>query len=196
MNKEEFITQLRENLIGLPKEDIEERVSFYSEMIDDRIEDGKTEDEAINDLGGVDGVVSDIAGDTKLFSLVKEKIKPKRKLKGWEIALICATSIFWFPIAFAGVIIFFVMYFILWLLDLIVYVIDISFLAAAGGGLVAFFASIFSGSPRIELFGASLACAGLTILCLFGAIYFTKFSVFVTKKSLIAIKTLFIRGIN
>ena len=40
MTKNEFLEQLRRGLSGLPMEDIDERLNFYSEMIDDRIEEG------------------------------------------------------------------------------------------------------------------------------------------------------------
>ena len=42
MYKYEFLTALREQLVGLPKEDIEERISFYEEMINDRMDEGKS----------------------------------------------------------------------------------------------------------------------------------------------------------
>ena len=47
MNKEEFLNSLRKRLKGLPNNEIEERISFYSEMIDDRVEEGMSEEEAI-----------------------------------------------------------------------------------------------------------------------------------------------------
>ena len=34
MNKQEFLAQLRKGLSGLPKEDIDERLTFYSEMME------------------------------------------------------------------------------------------------------------------------------------------------------------------
>jgi hypothetical protein len=40
MNKQEFLTALKKALSPLSKADLEERLSFYSEMIDDRIEEG------------------------------------------------------------------------------------------------------------------------------------------------------------
>ena len=46
MNKQEFLNQLRSGLNGLPHEEIEERVMFYSEMIDDRVEEGLSEEDA------------------------------------------------------------------------------------------------------------------------------------------------------
>ena len=54
---------------------IEERLEFYSEMIDDRIEEGKSEFEAVREIGDVDEVVSQIASETPLYRLVKEKAK-------------------------------------------------------------------------------------------------------------------------
>ena len=39
MNKQEFLAELRKRLSGLPQADIEERIVFYSEMIDDRTEE-------------------------------------------------------------------------------------------------------------------------------------------------------------
>ena len=61
MTKNDFLNELRKGLRGLSKEDIEERVNFYSEMIDDMVEDGKTEEEAIGEIGSVDDVIRTIA---------------------------------------------------------------------------------------------------------------------------------------
>ena len=47
MDKFDFLLKLEDALSGLPKEEICERISFYSEMIDDKIEDGKTEQQAV-----------------------------------------------------------------------------------------------------------------------------------------------------
>ena len=43
MHKQEFLNALRSRLKGLPREDVEERLAFWGEMIDDRIEDFKDE---------------------------------------------------------------------------------------------------------------------------------------------------------
>lgn len=44
MTKREFTVRLGSMLSGLPKRDIDERISFYCEMIDDKIEDGMSEE--------------------------------------------------------------------------------------------------------------------------------------------------------
>ena len=57
MDKHDFLMQLQNRLSGLPQEDIEERLNFYNEMIDDRIEDGLSEEEAIAAVGSLDEIV-------------------------------------------------------------------------------------------------------------------------------------------
>ena len=79
MNKQEFLMKLRKALSGLPKDDIDERLTFYSEMIDDRMEDGIPEETAVCEIGTVDEIVAQIIADISLTKLVKEKISPKIK---------------------------------------------------------------------------------------------------------------------
>ena len=73
MTKQEFLDALRKYLTGLPQDEIEERISFYSEMIDDEVADGKTEEEVVAQIGSIDDVVMEIAGGIPLVKLVKEK---------------------------------------------------------------------------------------------------------------------------
>ena len=40
MNKQEFLDALQGGLSGLPKEDLQRILDFYSEIIDDCVEDG------------------------------------------------------------------------------------------------------------------------------------------------------------
>ena len=54
MRKEEFLTALRAELTGLSPEGVEKLVEFCSEMIDDRMEDGLTEEEAVAAAGSLD----------------------------------------------------------------------------------------------------------------------------------------------
>ena len=64
MNKTQFILEIYEKLPFLPSDDIDERISFYIEIIDDRIEDGLSEEEAVSAVGTVDEIVSHIVADT------------------------------------------------------------------------------------------------------------------------------------
>lgn len=54
MTKEEFLTKLSNGLSGYPAKDREEYLLFYGEMIDDRMEEGLTEEDAVGEIGTAD----------------------------------------------------------------------------------------------------------------------------------------------
>lgn len=56
MTKSEFIDELCRRIKMLPPEEAERAVSFYSEAIDDKIEGGMTEEEAVASLGSLDDI--------------------------------------------------------------------------------------------------------------------------------------------
>ena len=43
MNKQEYLSAIRVRIPKMPTEDMERFIAYYSEMIDDRMEDGMTE---------------------------------------------------------------------------------------------------------------------------------------------------------
>ena len=88
MNKQEFLAALQSGLRGLPRGDIQHWVEFYREMVEDRMEDGMSEEEAVAALGPVRDIVAQILSETPLPRLVHEKVKPKRPMKAWEIILL------------------------------------------------------------------------------------------------------------
>ena len=53
MTKHEFLLQLGKALSSLPRRERDERLGFYSEVIDDRIEEGLSEEEAVRNMGEV-----------------------------------------------------------------------------------------------------------------------------------------------
>ena len=73
MNKQEFLGALRSRLSGLPSQEVDERLNFYSEMIDDRIEEGISEEDAIAQIGTVDGVATQIVADIPLSKIGCDK---------------------------------------------------------------------------------------------------------------------------
>ncbi len=60
MSKWEFIDELCRRLRLMPVEEAQRTVMFYSEAIDDRIEDGMSEEEAVASLGSVDDIVREL----------------------------------------------------------------------------------------------------------------------------------------
>ena len=193
MTKKEFFALFRQELAGLPKEEVENRVSFYEEMIDDRMAEGKSEQEAISDLGSVEEIVNQIAEETSLVKLVKDKVKPNRKIKGWEIALIICGFPLWFPLLLTASILLFVAYLLTWVFTIVAYAIEGSFVAATLGGMVAFFAYLVSGQFALLPLGASIMCLGASILFAFACFYITKGNIKLSKNMFIWIKRGFMR---
>ena len=72
MNKQEFLSRLEEALAGLPREELMERLAFYRESIDDRMETGLTEEAAVAELGPVEEIASQILSDSVLILATKD----------------------------------------------------------------------------------------------------------------------------
>ena len=60
MNKEIFIKELKKGFKRLPGEEKRKQLSYYSELIDDMIEDGMSEAEAVARLGDVKDICDNI----------------------------------------------------------------------------------------------------------------------------------------
>ena len=90
MNKQEFLNELEKYLITLPKNDVSSHILFYGEMIDDIVEDGKTEEEAVMQIGTPKEVANQIIKETPLYKFAKEKVNKvaKTNRSALEIALI------------------------------------------------------------------------------------------------------------
>lgn len=172
MDKKTFLSGLREGLTGLPEADVEDRLSFYSEMIDDRMEEGLSEEEAVANVGTVDEVVSQIISETPLAKIVKEKVKPSRTLKTWEIVLIVLGFPLWFSLLVAGFAILLALYVVLWALVISLWAIEIALWAGAIGGIAAAVMFMVRGDPAcgIGMLGAGLVCAGLSMFLFLGCV--------------------------
>ena len=195
MNKQEFLVQLRKGLSGLPKDDIDERLSFYSEMIDDRMEDGIPEETAICEIGAIDELVSQIIADIPLTKLVKEKITPKKKMKAWEIVLLVLGSPIWLSLLIAAFAVIFSLYVVLWSVIISLWAAFASFMACGLAGIAAgaYFAAGGNGLTGIAMIGAGIVCAGLSVFMFFGCKAATKGILNFTKKLAIQIKNCFIK---
>lgn len=195
MNKQEFLARLRQGLAGLPQDEIAERLAFYSEMIDDRMEEGLSEERAIEEIGDVEEIISQIIGDVPLTQLVKERIKPKRTLKAWEIVLLALGSPIWFSLLIAAVAVVFSFYVVLWSVIISLWSIFASMVACAFGIIVLGVGYVLVSKMLIGLglLGAGIACVGLSIFLFFGCKASTKGLLILTGKIALSIKKGFVR---
>lgn len=196
MTKREFLDKLGKKLAGLPQSDAEERLNFYGEMIDDRMEEGLSEEDAVAGVGDVDDIASQIVADTPLTKIVKEKIKPKRALKAWEIIFLALGSPIWLSLIIAALAVIFSIYVVIWSVILSLWAVDVSFAACVLGGLVG--AGIFAIDGHIFMcvaaIGAAVMFAGLAIFMFLGCAAATRGAAYLTRKIAVGIKNLFIKG--
>lgn len=194
MNKYEFLGRLRERLAGLPPKDIEKSLDYYAEMIADRIEDGMSEEEAVAALGTIDEIVAQILEETPLPKLVKEKVRPKRPLRTWEILLIVLGFPLWLPLLIAFASIIFSVLVAIGSVLISVFAVAVAVgacaLAFTVAGLICFATS--RGALGTILIGATLICSGLCILFFVGATYASKGILWLCKKGIYAIKSCFV----
>ena len=190
MRKQDFIKELRLNLSFLPKEEIEDRISFYSELIDDKIEEGVKEEDAIKSIGSIDEIINQIIDEMPLSKIAKDKIKPKRKLSGLEIVLIIVGSPIWLSILLSLIAVLFSLYIIGWSIVISIWAILISLIAVLVAGIVLTIISLFSNIYIVALsyLGATLVILGLTILMHYVCKIITRLYIKLTKLIVLSIK--------
>ena len=165
MDKYDFLLALEARLEGLPEADRQASLDFYSEMLDDLVEGGMTETEAVASLGSPEAIAEEILLEMPLPKLVKAKMK-KRRLSGLEITLLAVGFPIWLPIGIALLAVVFAIYISLWAVVVSLYAANVAMAACAPTGILAAVVLFASGKPTAALLflGAGLALAGLSIL--------------------------------
>ncbi|MBP5249479.1 MAG: DUF1700 domain-containing protein [Lachnospiraceae bacterium] len=190
MTKKEFLNELGIGLRGLPASDISERQSFYSEMIDDRIEDGLSEEEAVAQIGPVDKIVSQILMETPLPTIIKEKVKKKNGFKAWEVLLLVFGFPVWFPLMIAAFAIIISIFAVIWSLVLAAWAVFVSFVAGAAGGMATGAFCLIQGKlgTGFGLMSVSVVLAGLAIFMFYACKWITKGAAILVKNICLGIK--------
>ena len=191
MDKETFLARLREGLSGLPRSDAAECLAFYGELIDDRMEDGLSEAEAVAGIGPVEEIVAQTVAEIPISRLVKEKVAAKRKRKAWEIVPLALGA----PVLMAAAAVALSVYAALWAVAVSLWAADAALLGVALAAVVLGPVQFAQGraSSGLALLGAGLVLAGLAILLFFGCKAAARGMLVLTQKTARWVKTLFLR---
>ena len=196
MNKQEFLRALKKKLSALPKKDIDERLNFYSEMIDDRIEEGLSEEQAVADIGSVDDIASQVLNES--YIKTSEKLKSNKKLKTWVIVLLVLGSPIWISLIFSifGAVI--SVYGAIWSVVISLWATFGALIACFIVGVIVSFIFAVTGNAvtGLALFGTTLIVAGIAIFLLYGCKKATKGTILLTKKTVLAVKNIFVKREN
>ena len=195
MSKQGFLVQLRKGLSGLPQDDIEERLTFYGEMIEDRMEEGLSEEEAVSAVGSIDEIVAQVIADLPLTKIAKERIGSKRHLKAWEIVLLALGSPIWLSLGIAAAAVIFSLYISLWSVIISLWAVFGSLVGGSLGSMVAgiVFACNGNALSGIAMIAAGFVCAGLSVFMFYGSREVTKGILMLIKKIAVWIKNCFIK---
>lgn len=195
MTKNEFLSALKGKLSALPKRDIDERISFYSEMIDDRIEEGLSEQDAVQAIGMVNEIAAQIIEEVSFQKTINETQKRKKRISAGEITLLCVGSVVWVPLLISALAVIFSLYISYWAVVISLWAVFGSLVITSPATVISGIVIIFTGNvgSGLGLISAGVILAGLTILFYYGCKLLTSFSIQLSKKTFILIKKCFVR---
>lgn len=154
MTKKEYIKKLRRALFRFDEADKKKTIDYYSEMIDDAMEDGKSEAQAVSEMDDVEAVIEKLSAENE--------IKPRQKMSKWVIAFLIIGFPLWFSILIAVGSCVLAVYLTIWSILISLIAVIIVFCAMAIAGLVMLVVLFSVNAPSaLFIFGACLICAAI-----------------------------------
>ena len=158
-------------------------LDFYREAIDDRMDSGLTEQEAVADLGSPEEIANQILAETPLPKLIRAKVTPSRTLKAWEIVLLILGSPLWLSLLLAAAAVALAVYLVIWSLLISAYAVVLAF---GLSGIVL----LVRGFENLLYTGSGLAMMGLSVLLFFAANVAAKGILALSKHYVLKIKSM------
>ncbi len=195
MTKSDFLNELKSRLNGFSQKDIDESLAYYNEMIDDRMEDGASEEEAVAAVGTPAQAAGQILAEMPLSKLLKVKLSSGKKLPTWAIVLLAIGSPIWISLIAAAVSIVISLFAVIWSVIISFWAVAVSFTLSPLISLGGFIFAIAQGNlgGGLALLGCGCILGGLGILFLKPCVYAIKGGWWLSKKLFLAIKYCFIR---
>ena len=181
-----FLADLKDRLYGMPQEEIEERLSFYNEMINDRMEEGLSEEEAIEAIGPVDEIAAQILNSLPAepalepvtapdyaayqpmpgYEMPSYEEKPGKSVNGVKTALLLIGFPIWGSLLIAAAAVVFSLIISVFALVISFWAVAVSMAVSVIACAVSAVCSFISGRALLGVawIGAGLFCAGLAIL--------------------------------
>lgn len=198
MNRVELLEKMTHQLRRFSEEEVKRLVTFYDEMVQDRMEDGMTEEEAVASIGKIEDAVEAAMYDVSLPTLMKTRVRESREMAPnrvlWMVLVILGFPI-WFPLIMAFAVVILTIYLSIWITIASLFLVEISLAAAGTLGLFAGFMNIFVVSVPSGLFltGMSLVCCALALLFFKPLLFLTRQLASATVSIARKVKSLFIR---
>lgn len=162
MTQNEFLSELKAHLSKIPKNEREKIVEYYAEIINDKIDEGKTEEQAVSELGSPEKVAQSVIEDYS-----DNETKHNNGKKSHSVGAIIGFSIL-IPFVI--------------LMIAVLGVVSLSFIIASGALIISgagFFISSFwifvqNFSAGLYQLGAGFFTAAIGVFAMYGSIAFGK----------------------
>ena len=186
MTKLKFLLALHNRLSHLPQDEVEERLNFYAEMIEDRMEEGLSEEDAVSAVGSIEEIAAQIQQELCGVASVSEKPKAKRQMKTWEIVLLVLGSPVWLSLAIAAVAVGISVYAVAWSLVVSLWAVFVALAASGAAVIVMGVVYLCQGNTAgVALVGAGMICTGLSMFLCLGCKALTRDCAAATKNSVL-----------
>lgn len=157
MNKETFLTKLTEALSFMDPAERNRTVQYYREILEDRVEDGLREEDAVAEMEPVAEIAARLRAENGPST--------KKKRPHWETVLLIAGFPLWFPLLLAAGCVFFALFIAAWSVILALFSVTAALVLCLIAGIGCLFLLLTNGYPLTGLFllGVGLFCAALGI---------------------------------
>ena len=165
MTKADFLRLLERALMQLSEEERQKNLEYYSELLDDMMEEGMTEAEATAKLGSPNQIAQSILQEMPLGKLVSTRMKPKSGWTPLAIVLAVVGSPVWVPLLLATVAIVLAVFVSIWALGFAAVAVVIALaVAVVAAPIFAVRAAVMTLPLGLMLLGAGLVLLGLCVL--------------------------------
>lgn len=167
MNQQEFLQALESQIAILPETERRKSLDYYAEMIADIMEDGLSEEQAIERLGPMEDISREILAGASMSTLVKARTARKKYSAG-EVILIILGAPLWLPLLISVIAVILSVYVVIWAIVACLYAGVVGLGAGFLGALVGAVSALIRGNALqgVFFFGAASLLAGLTLLLL------------------------------
>lgn len=164
MTKADFLQLLERALAQLPEEERQANLEYYSELLDDMLEEGMTEAEATAKLGSPSQIAQSILQEVPLGKLVSTRMKPKSGWTPLAIVLAVVGSPVWVPLLLAAALVL-SLFGSIWALGVAAVAVVVGLaVAVVAAPILAIRAAVLTLPLGLLLLGGGLVLLGLCVL--------------------------------
>ena len=195
MTKREFLNALGERLSSLSAREVEERINFYGEIIDDRVEEGIDEETAVARIGNVDELAAQILAELPCEDQKRAPRGRNRRLGAMEITLLAVGSPIWLALGVSAFAVLISLAAALWSVVVALWSVFVSFAVTAVACLPIGIGFALGGylPSGLALIGTCMVLGGLAIFAFYGCRAATCGSVRLTKWTVVGIGRMLVR---